>query len=234
MGLDKGLALGYLEDLLKLNHDFIDYVKIGWGTAVIHPDLEAKLELYQDFGVPVCIGGTLFELAHVQGKVDQLARWASALGIAMVEVSDGTIVLETDAKLDYIVRLCEDFRVVSEYGSKDSGVVRAPRLWAEGMAVELEAGAWKVIAEGREGGTSGLYRESSELRTGLVDEIALSVAPEAVIWEAPKKSHQAWLIERFGPNTNLGNIAFDDLLPLETLRLGLRSDTLNHMHVESP
>lgn len=230
MGLDKGTVLNQLDDILSAHADLVDYVKLGWGTSVIDPILHKKLEIYKRFGIPVCLGGTLFELAHLQNKMEDLIKWASSLGIEMIEVSDGTITLDEQRKLEYITSLANEFRVVSEFGSKDAAIIRAPRLWAEGMAAELAAGAWKVIAEGRESGTAGLYRGSSEIRGGLVDEIAHSVEPANIIWEAPQKLHQTYFVEKFGANVNLGNIALDDLVPLETLRLGLRSDTLLSIH----
>ena len=230
MVIDNGLTLGEVEGLLANGQHIVDYVKLGWGTAVVTPSLKAKLEVYAKHAVPVCFGGTFFELACLQNKLDDYVAFARDHGVSMMEVSDGSIEMPAEQKLHCIQRLARDFKVLSEYGSKDVTVVHAPSKWVRHMKAELEAGAWKAIAEGRESGTAGLYRDTGELRTGLVDEIAESIPQERLLWEAPQKHQQTWFIKKFGPNVNLGNIGAHDVIALETLRLGLRGDTLRHFH----
>jgi len=233
MVLDNGYGLDYIKDVLDLNAHLVDYVKIGWGTSIVTSKLEEKIALYHSFDIPLSFGGTLFELAVLQKKVDALPDKLFEAKIDIVEISDGSIELTQKEKIGYIEKFTNlGFKVVSEVGSKDDNVVISPKKWVEQMTRELEAGAWKVIAEGRESGTSGLYRKSHEIRTGLVEEIVDSLPIEKIIWEAPLKTHQAWFIKQFGCNVNLGNIAMDQVIALETLRLGLRSDTLTFFHGE--
>jgi len=204
----------------------VDVVKLGWGTALVTANLRPKLERYAAHGIPVVLGGTLTELAIRQGKVEGLVAWLSELGLRHVEVSDGTIALEPQVKRELIERLARDFTVLAEVGSKDVDFIMAPYVWVEQIERDLEAGAWKVIAEARESGTAGIYRADGEVRTGLIDEIAHAVDTEQLIFEAPRREQQVWLLKRFGTECNLGNIAPGDVLSLETLRLGLRSDTV--------
>ena len=178
---------------------------------------------------PVVIGGTFFEVVYARDKIDEYKRWLQGLGLTHVEISDGTIEIPRERKLELIADFARDFTVLSEVGSKDSEVVFAPYEWVEWIKEELEAGAWKVITEAREGGTAGIFRPSGEMRTGLVDEIAHAIDFHDLVWEAPTKASQAWFIKHFGPDVNLGNIPPDEVIPLETLRLGLRGDTLKEV-----
>lgn len=230
MLIDSGLGLRRIQDVLEVSANNVDYVKLGWGTSLITPNLADKVALYQKFGIPVCLGGTLFELSFLQNKVDDFLIFADKFKVDLIEVSDGTIYMEEEDKLEQIRKISKNYKVLSEFGSKDDQLLKAPHLWVKGMIAELEAGAWKVIAEGRESGTAGMYRGSSELRTGLVQELVDHIPQEKIIWEAPKKSQQAWFVKQFGTNVNLGNISYKDLIALETLRLGLRGDTLLHFH----
>ncbi len=225
--LDRGLAIADVDGLVEVAGDSVDIVKLGWGTALATANLEPKLERYRHHGLPVVLGGTLTELAIQQGRVDELAAWLDSLQIRHVEVSDGTITLERERKLELIATLSRRFTVLSEVGSKDAAHVMAPYRWVEQIQAELEAGAWKVICEARESGTAGIARLDGELREGLIDEIAHAVDPERLVFEAPQKDQQVHLLKRFGPDVNLGNIAPADVLPLETMRLGLRSDTMS-------
>ena len=227
--IDKGLGPRAWEDVLETCGDYISIVKLGWGTAYVTQNLQRKLEVLRAAGKPVVIGGTFLEAVIAQDKVDEYKAWVQELGLQHVEVSDGVIDLPRERKLELIADLARDFTVLSEVGSKDAEVNIAPYLWVEWMREELDAGAWRVIAEGREGGTAGIYRPSGELRTGLVDEIEHSVPFESLIWEAPTKDSQAWFGKHFGSNVNLGNIPPDEVIPLETLRLGLRGDTLKEV-----
>ena len=224
--IDKGLSLSAVEGVLEASGDYIDIVKLGWGTAYVTRNLRAKLALYRDAGIPVVLGGTFWEVCVSQQKLDEWRRWVTDLGLRHVEVSDGTITLPHDAKLEHISRLAQDFVVLSEVGSKDLATVIAPYRWVEMIEAELRAGAWKVITEARETGTAGIFRGDGEVRMGLIDEIVHAIDPNRLLFEAPQKAQQVWFIRKFGPNVNLGNIPPDEVIPLETLRLGLRADTL--------
>ncbi len=171
------------------------------------------------------LGGTLTELAIAQNRLDRLVAWLHELGLEHIEVSDGTINLEHDRKLELISRLAQEFTVLSEVGSKDDTRIMAPYRWVEQIQAELEAGAWKVIAEARESGSVGIFRHDGEVRMGLIDEIVHAIAPERILFEAPRKDQQVWFVRRLGPDVNLGNITPEDVLSLETVRVGLRSDT---------
>jgi phosphosulfolactate synthase len=208
--LDKGLGPRAWEDVLETAGDYIDIVKLGWGTAWVTGNLERKLEVLRD-------------------KLDEYKRWLGGHGLTHVEISDGTVEIPRERKLELIADFARDFTVLSEVGSKDSEVVFAPYEWVRWIQEELAAGAWKVITESREGGTAGIFRPSGEMRTGLVDEIAHSIDVHDLVWEAPTKASQAWFVKHFGPEVNLGNIPPDEVIPLETLRLGLRGDTLKEV-----
>ena len=224
--IDKGLSLSQVEGILEMSGDSIDIVKLGWGTAYVTRNLRAKIALYASADIPVVLGGTFWEVCWAQNKLDEWKRWVSDLGLRHVEVSDGTITLPHDIKLEHIRALSQDFVVLSEVGSKDLATVIAPYRWVELIEAELRAGAWKVITEARETGTAGIFRGDGEVRMGLIDEIVHAVDPNRLLFEAPQKAQQVWFIRKFGPNVNLGNIPPDEVIPLETLRLGLRADTL--------
>jgi phosphosulfolactate synthase len=224
--LDRGLSLAEVDGLLEVAGEFVDVVKLGWGTALVTGNLNAKLERYRELGIDVVLGGTLTELAIAQNRLDQLIEWLRGLGLRHIEISDGTIELDHNVKLELIERLAGEFVVLSEVGSKDDTRIMAPYRWVELIQRELAAGAWKVIAEARESGTVGIFRHDGEVRMGLIDEIVHTIAPDRILFEAPRKDQQVWFVRRFGPDVNLGNIAPDDVLSLETIRLGLRSDTV--------
>ncbi len=223
--LDRGLSLGEIDGLIEVTGESVDLVKLGWGTALATGNLEHKLARYRDHGIPVVFGGTLTELAIAQDRLERLTAWLHELELKHVEISDGTIELDHNHKLELIEQLAREFVVLSEVGSKDDTRIMAPYRWVEQIEQELAAGAWKVIAEARESGTVGIFRHDGEVRMGLIDENAHAVAPEKILFEAPQKDQQVWFVRRFGPDVNLGNIAPDDVLSLETIRLGLRSDT---------
>jgi phosphosulfolactate synthase len=220
------MSVAEVDSLLEVAGAIVDLVKLGWGTALVSPNLKAKLERYTEAGVPVVLGGTLTEIAIRQGRVEGLVAWMRELGLRHVEVSDGTIALDPEVKCELIEGLSREFTVLSEVGSKDAEFIMPPYVWVEQIQRDLSAGAWKVIAEARESGTAGIYRASGEVRTGLIEEIAHAVDPERLIFEAPRREQQVWLLRHFGAECNLGNIAPADVLSLETLRLGLRSDTV--------
>ena len=227
--IDKGLNLREIEGLFDTAGEYVDIVKLGWGTGYVTNNLEKKVALYRSFSTPVGCGGTLFEAAYAQDKLDDFKRWLEHYRLSHVEISDGTLEIPREQKLELIADFGRDFVVLSEVGSKDAEVNIAPYLWVQWMREELGAGAWKVIAEGRESGTAGIYRPTGELRTGLVDEIEHSISFHDLIWEAPTKESQAWFVKHFGPEVNLGNIPPDEVIALETLRLGLRGDTLKEV-----
>lgn len=231
--IDRGIGLRALEDMLATCTEFIDIVKLGWGTGYVTANLSAKISVYQAAGIPVCFGGTLMEAAIAQGRLDACRRRLEQLGIHHVEISSGVLEMSLEEKTGYIRELARDFIVLSEVGSKDADAVVAPYRWLDEIEAELDAGAWKVIAEARESGTVGLYRKSGEVRMGLVEEITTRVNPDKLIFEAPRKSQQVWFIKQFGSNVNLGNVAPYDIIPLETLRLGLRGDTLAMFHLSN-
>ena len=224
--LDKGLAPRQVEDVVDGAADYIDFAKLGWGTAVITPGLEQKLDVYREAGIPVYFGGTLFEAFFLRNQLDTYRRLLAEFKIEHVEVSDGSVPMEHDEKLEAIRLLAQDATVVSEVGSKDVDKIMPPYKWVQLIQAELEAGSWKVICEARESGTAGLFRPNGEVRSGLVEEIVHMVGQDRVIFETPQKAQQVWFIQQFGPNVNLGNIAPSEIIPLETLRLGLRGDTL--------
>lgn len=224
--IDKGLPLAEVEAVLDSVADYIDIVKLGWGTAYVTRRLRDKVRLYESAGINVVLGGTFWEVCFVQRKLDEWRRWVSDLGLRHVEVSDGTISIAHDVKLENISALAREFVVLSEVGSKDMQKVIAPYRWVELIDAELRAGAWKVITEARETGTAGIFRPDGEVRMGLIDEVVHHIDSNRLLFEAPQKSQQVWFIRKFGPNVNLGNIPSDEVIPLETLRLGLRADTL--------
>jgi phosphosulfolactate synthase len=225
--LDKGLGPRAWEDVLETSGDYISIVKLGWGTAQVTANLTRKLEILRE--KPVVIGGTFFEVVYARDRLDDYKRWLRELGLTHVEISDGTLEIPRERKLELIADFARDFTVLSEVGSKDAEVNYAPYLWVQWIKEELAAGAWKVITESREGGTAGIFRPTGEMRTGLVDEIAHEIDVADLVFEAPAKSAQAWFVKHFGPEVNLGNIPPDEVIPLETLRLGLRGDTLKEV-----
>jgi phosphosulfolactate synthase len=228
--LDKGMGLAQIRDLFAICGDYVDIVKLGWGTAYVTPNLKQKVALYQELGIPVCFGGTLLEAAVLQNKLDEYVRAVKVFGMECIEISDGTIKMEEADKLALIRRLAKEFRVLSEVGSKDETVVIAPFKWVDSIKRELDAGAWKVITEGRESGTVGVYQPGGEVKEGLIDEIKSAVDTDRLLFEAPIKTQQAWFIKQFGANVNLGNISPEEVISVETLRVGVRGDTLLHFH----
>jgi phosphosulfolactate synthase len=225
--IDKGLGPRGWEDVLETSGPYIDIVKLGWGTAYVTPNLRRKLEVLRE--KPVVIGGTFFEAVYAKDRLDQYKQWLRELGLTHVEISDGTIEIPRDVKLELIEDFARDFTVISEVGSKDSSVEYTAEEWTTWLREELEAGAWKVVTEAREGGTAGIFDSGGGMRTELIGEIAGAVGLDHVIFEAPTKPAQAWFIKQFGPQVNLGNIPPDEVIPLETLRLGLRGDTLKEV-----
>jgi phosphosulfolactate synthase len=228
MVMDKGLSVKDVESLLEVSGNYIDIVKLGWATSYVTPNLAAKLDVYRAAGIPVYLGGTLLEAFIIRDRFEDYLRVLEKYKIQHAEVSDGSIDLEHDKKCEYIHSLAKHVTVLSEVGSKDVQKIIPPYKWIELMQKELDAGAWKVIGEAREGGNVGLFRSTGEVRSGLVEEILTKIPSEKIMWEAPQKEQQVWFIKLLGTNVNLGNIAPHEVVPLETLRLGLRSDTFDY------
>jgi phosphosulfolactate synthase len=225
--IDKGLGPRAWEDVLDTAGDHISIVKLGWGTAAVTQNLERKLAVLRE--KPVVIGGTFFEVVYAKGLLDEYKRWLTSLGLTHVEISDGTVDIPRERKLELIEDFARDFTVLSEVGSKDSSIEYTAAEWTQWLREELAVGAWKVITEAREGGTAGIFDSSGGMRTELIGEIAMDVGPVNVIFEAPTKAAQAWFIKQFGPSVNLGNIPPDEVIALATLRYGLRGDTLKEV-----
>lgn len=227
MVMDKGLSIRAVEDMIDASGDYIDIVKLGWATSYVYKHLSEKLEVYRQAGIPTYFGGTLFEAFAIRDQMDDYQRALDKYKMEYCEVSDGSIELDHEEKCAYISRLAQQVTVLSEVGSKDAEKIIPPYQWIRLMQSELEAGAWKVIGESREAGNVGLFRATGEVRSGLVQEILTKIPSEKIIWEAPQKAQQVWFIELIGPNVNIGNIKPSEVIPLETIRLGLRGDTFN-------
>ncbi|MGC4021603.1 MAG: phosphosulfolactate synthase [Cyclobacteriaceae bacterium] len=228
MAMDKGLSVREAEDFMSIASEHVDIVKLGWATSYVTPNLKEKIKVYKDAGVPCYFGGTLFEAFIIRDQFDDYRKVLDKFELSYAEVSDGSIDLDHSKKLEYIHQLSKQVTVLSEVGSKDADKIIPPYMWIDLMQKELDAGAWKVIGEAREGGNVGLFRSSGEVRSGLVQEILTKIPFEKIIWEAPQKAQQVWFIQLLGANVNLGNIAPNEVIPLETIRLGLRGDTFLH------
>lgn len=225
MVMDKGLSVREAEDFMSVGSEYTDYVKLGFGTSLVTPGFEKKIRVYKKAGVIPYFGGTLFEAFIIRNMFDQFVDFIRKYKVDLVEISDGSYDIDHSAKLEYISRISKIATVISEVGSKKKEVVYSPDEWVAMMKSELDAGSVKVIAEARESGTTGIYNEDGSINHKIIDAISTHVKLENVIWEAPMKSQQAWFIKNFGANVNLGNIAPNEIIPLETLRCGLRGDT---------
>jgi len=225
MVMDKGLSINQVKDFMSVTSPHVDIVKLGFGTAFVTPNLREKIELYHTYNVPIYFGGTLFEAFLIRNQFDDYINVCKDYGIKYIEVSDGSINIPHAEKCGYIEKLTKHVTVLSEVGSKDAAHIIPPYKWIELMRAELEAGSSYVIAEAREAGNVGIYRGSGEVREGLVQEILTQIPAEKIIWEAPQKAQQLYFLELIGCNVNLGNIAPNEVIPLETMRIGLRGDT---------
>lgn len=225
MVMDKGMGLEGVKDFLSVAAPYVDIVKFGFGTSAVTANLREKIEIYQSAGIPVYFGGTLFEAFLVRDQFDDYLEMIKDYGLKHVEVSDGSIIIPHIEKCGYIEKLAKHVTVLSEVGSKDATHIMAPYKWIELMKAELESGSTYVIAEAREAGNVGIYRGSGEVREGLVQEILTQIPYEKIIWEAPQKAQQVYFLELLGANVNLGNLAPAEMIPLESMRIGLRGDT---------
>lgn len=225
MVMDKGLSIREAEDFMSVGSEYTDYVKLGFGTSLVTPGFDKKIKVYKKAGVIPYFGGTLFEAFIIRDMFKEFVEFLEKYEIDLVEVSDGSYDFDRKKKLEYINILSGKRTVISEVGSKKKNVVYSPVEWVDMMKAELIAGSVKVIAEARESGTTGIYNEDGSVNNEIISGISKNVKLENVIWEAPLKSQQAWFIKVFGSNVNLGNIAPTEIIPLESLRLGLRGDT---------
>ena len=233
MMMDKGLSIRQAEDFLSVSGHLTDIIKLGFGTSYVTPNLEQKIRLYTEAGMKVYLGGTLFEAFIVRNMFEDYLRLLDKLKLNCAEVSDGSIVMHHDKKCEYIQKLAKNCTVFSEVGSKEAGIIIHPAMWISMMNKELQAGSWKVIAEARESGNVGIYRANGTAHTLLINKILAKVDRDSILWEAPIKAQQVWFMKLLGSDVNLGNISYDDVIPLETLRLGLRGDTFfSHLPVE--
>lgn len=227
MVMDKGLSLDEARNFISVNKPHVDIVKLGFGTSFVTPNLREKIELYQSHDIPVYFGGTLFEAFLIRNQFDDYVKVVQDYNLKHVEVSDGSINIPHAEKCGYIEKLAKHTSVLSEVGSKDAAHIMPPYKWIELMRAELDAGSEYVIAEAREAGNVGIYRGSGEVREGLVQEILTQIPAEKIIWEAPQKAQQLYFLELLGANVNLGNLAPNEVIPLEAMRIGLRGDTFH-------
>ena len=227
MVMDKGLSINQVKDFLSVAGPHVDIVKLGFGTSFVTPNLKEKLAVYREANMPVYFGGTLFEAFLIRNQFDDYVEVCKEYGVSYIEVSDGSITIPHAEKCGYIEKLTQYATVLSEVGSKDAAHIIPPYKWIELMRAELEAGSSYVIAEAREAGNVGIYRGSGEVREGLVQEILTQIPADKIIWEAPQKAQQLYFLELIGCNVNLGNIAPNEVLPLEAMRIGLRGDTFH-------
>lgn len=226
MVMDKGLSLREAEDFCDVSAEYTDLVKLGFGTGLLTPKVKEKIKLYQQAGLTPYFGGTLFEAFAARNMFDEYRKFVGESGVDTVEVSDGVLPIDHDIKCNYIQALAKEYQVLSEVGTKLKGREITNEQWVSWMQSELQAGAWKVIAEARESGNIGIYKEDGSANSDLVLDIRQHIDADAILWEAPLKNQQVWFIKLLGPNVNLGNIASNEVIPLETLRRGLRGDTL--------
>jgi len=225
MVMDKGISLKHAEDFVESYADYVDFVKLGFGTSVMSKNVKEKIKLYKQAGIKTYVGGTLFEAFVARGKFDDYQKFIDSYGLDTAEVSDGSINIDHESKCKFISTLAKNYTVLSEVGSKEEGIIIHPAKWVTMMKAELEAGSFKVIAEARESGTVGIFHKNGSAHSMLITRITSKIKVEDIIWETPQKSQQVYFINLFGANVNVGNISVDDVIPLETLRIGLRGDT---------
>ena len=228
MVMDKGLSLNEAENMVALKSELTDIVKLDFGTSLLTSFINKKINLYQQSGMMVYTGGTLFEAFVIRNQFDDFCKLMDKLKLEMVEVSDGSISINHDVKCEYIQKLSKNFKVISEIGSKDVSIILDDSQWISFMKKELDAGSWKVIAEAREGGNVGMFDPNGNIKKDLIDKITSDIPVDKILWEAPQKKQQVWFINSFGANVNLGNISPNDIISLECLRLGLRGDTFEN------
>ena len=225
MMMDKGLSTRQMEDFLSVSSTYTDLIKFGFGTSFVSKNIKEKVSLVKQVGIRPYLGGTMFELFYARNQIADYFKMVNNLGIDTIEISDGSIFINHEEKCSLINEYSKNYTVLSEVGSKEEGILISPAKWIKMMSNELQAGSWKVIAEGRESGSVGIFRPNGKPHTMLINKIISKINPDKILWEAPTKKQQTWFVNLFNQNVNLGNIAPNDVLPLETLRLGLRGDT---------
>jgi phosphosulfolactate synthase len=225
MMMDKGLSVREAENFCEASADYTDIVKFGFGTALITKNLKEKIKIYRQAGIRPYFGGTLFEIFQIRDRFEDFRKFINSYDLDLAEISDGSMNLPHDEKLEYINILSKELTVLSEVGYKVAGIVIPDDVWVDMMKTELDAGAWKVIAEARESGNIGIYNPDGSANLELISDILKAIDKDDVLWEAPNKAQQAYFIKMLGANVNLGNIATNEVISLETLRLGLRGDT---------
>ena len=227
MVMDKGLSINEVHDFVSVTRPHIDIVKLCFGTSFVTPNLREKIEVYHSYNIPIYFGGTLFEAFLIRAQLDEYINICKEYSIDYIEVSDGSITIPHEEKCKYIQQLTKHGIVLSEIGSKDASNIMPPYKWIQLMKKELDAGSTYLIAEAREAGNIGIYRSDGEVREGLVNEILTEIPAEKIIWEAPRKDQQLYFIELLGHNVNLGNIDPPEVIALEAMRVGLRSDSFH-------
>ena len=228
MIMDKGLSIRQAEDLLSLNHEFIDIIKLGFGTSILTPNISQKIKIYQKNGIIVYPGGTLFEVFAVRNQIEEYKKYLDKIGVDTLEISDGSMNIKHEEKCTLIKDFSKNFTVLSEVGSKNENIELNEDLWINYINNEIDAGSWKVITEAREGGNIGIFQSDCSINENLINNISKNIKPSKILWEAPQKDQQVWFINNFGSNVNLGNISPNEILSLECLRLGLRGDTFSN------
>jgi phosphosulfolactate synthase len=229
MAIDGGIPIDYFCDLVGSASEYLDFVKFGWGTSVVAGNMEKKISFLQSEGVSFYLGGTLFEKYILQNRFSQFCELAHDYGCEYVEVSNGTIDLDDERKAEYVAALSAEFNVISEVGFKDSARSdqMGSQLWIDSIQRDIAAGAVLVTIETRESGRGGICSADGQLRLDLLEAIlASAIDPNSLLFEAPSTELQNFFVHRVGTHVNLGNIAPTDLIGLETIRLGLRSETL--------
>ena len=222
---DKGLGLNALMDIIDICGDYIDIAKFSIGSAVVTGKLKEKIAIYKKNNIDVYLGGSTFEKYYDQGKLEDYKRTLNTFGVSTIEISDGIVDIPLETKVKTIRDFCNYFRVIAEVGCKDRDFVYSPDEWVTQLKECLNAGAWKVLCEGRESGDAGIYQDDSTPREDTVNRIINEISLEQIIWETPKAQNQIYFINRFGANVNLGNISPHEVLILESQRVGLRYDT---------
>lgn len=225
MVMDKGLSVQEAINLCESSGHLIDFLKMGFGTSLVSKNVKEKIRVYKDYNIRPYFGGTLFEAFIIRDQLDAYREYVSGYGIDLIEISDGSMHMEHDVKCDYIQRLSKEYTVISEVGSKEAEIIISPNKWIKMMNKELNAGSVYVIAEARESGNVGIYRSNGNAHVVLINKILAGVDQHKIIWEAPVKSQQVWFVKLLGAEVNLGNIATNEVISLETIRLGLRGDT---------
>jgi phosphosulfolactate synthase len=225
MVMDKGLSVQEARNLCESSGYLIDFLKLGFGTSLVSNNVKEKIEVYKEYNIRPYFGGTLFEAFLIRNKLDDYKKYVDSFGVDLIEISDGSMHIESEDKCELIRSLSTQYTVISEVGSKDSEIIIAPNKWIKMMNRELEAGSQYVIAEARESGNVGIYRSNGNAHVVLINKILTAVDQHKIIWEAPVKSQQVWFVKLLGAEVNLGNIAPNEVISLETIRLGLRGDT---------